>query len=121
MAGRFKERDLRASSGTTGGFSLLKGLGLSLLAGVLSSVYGFSLEAAAPVADIAEKYGAGHWRGNVVYLFSNPGAFVTALAYSMYLAKKNKTLKELTQIVGEGGRSALLRNYLMAFLTGTMW
>ncbi len=121
LAGRFKENDLRAATGSTGGFSLLKGLMLSLLAGVLSSVYNFSLEAAGPVADVAEQYGAGYWSGNVKYLFSNPGAFVTALAYSLYLARKNKTLRELTRISAETGRLPLIRNYLMAFLTGTMW
>ena len=51
-AGRLKELDLSAQD-KTGEFSLTKGLLLSLLAGVLSAVYGFSLEAGEPIADIA--------------------------------------------------------------------
>ena len=30
----------------------------------------------------AAEYGAGHWKGNIAYLFVNTGAFVTVLAYS---------------------------------------
>ena len=47
-----KERDLSAPD-QTGQFSLMKGLLLSLLAGVLSAVYGFALEAGEPIADVA--------------------------------------------------------------------
>ncbi len=120
-AGRLKELDLRSQAGGVGDFSLWTGLALALLAGVLSSVFNFSLEAAQPVADVAAKYGAGHWEGNVKYLFSNTGAFVTALAYSMFLAHENRTLGEL---VGQGPsdqRASLPLNYLLAFLTGTLW
>jgi L-rhamnose-H+ transport protein len=121
MAGRFKEGDLRLNAEGPGEFSLTKGLLLSLLAGVFSAVYGFALEVASPVADIAEQHGAGHWKGNVSYLFANTGAFVTALAYSLYLARKNKTLGELVQ-PGPGSRASTLPlNYLLAFLTGTLW
>jgi len=120
-AGHFKERDLKEAVGTTAGFSMMNGLLLSLLAGVLSAVYGFALEVMAPVADIAEQYGAGVWKGNVAYLFANTGAFVTALAYSAGLAWKNRSFGELVSISGDDGRSRLRSNYLLAFLTGTLW
>ena len=112
FAGHCKEGDLDAGAGARGEFSLWKGLLLSLLAGVLSAVYGFALEVAAPVADIAERHGAGIWRGNVAYLFANSGAFLTAAAYSLYLGRKHRTLGELRM-------SSM--NYLLAFLTGTLW
>ena len=114
VAGRLKERNLEASEGQRGEFSLSKGLVLSLVAGVLSGVYGMALEVAAPVADIAEKHGAGIWKGNVSYLFVNTGAFLTALLYSLYLARRNRTLGELR---APGTAS----NYLLALLTGTLW
>jgi len=117
-AGHFKERDLDANRGTHGEFSMMKGLALSLLAGLLSAVYGFSLEVAAPVADIAERHGAGIWRGNVVYLFANSGAFVSALLYSLYVARKNGSLGELRRLPGGSG---LGWNYLLALFTGTLW
>jgi L-rhamnose-H+ transport protein len=120
-AGHFKERDLDAGAGSRGEFSLVTGLSLSLVAGVLSAVYGFSLEVAAPVADVAERYGAGIWRGNVVYLFANSGAFVTALLYSLYLATKNKSLGELRRLPDKPDGRSLKWNYLFALLTGTLW
>ncbi len=120
-AGRLKERDLDARQGGHGEFSLWKGILLSLLAGVLSAVYGFALEAAAPVVDLAEKHGAGVWKGNVAYLFANTGAFVTAFSYSLYLARRNRSLGELVRL-REGGKDvSLARNYLLALLTGTLW
>jgi L-rhamnose-H+ transport protein len=120
-AGHFKERDLDASGGTHGEFSLVKGLVLSLLAGVLSAVYGFSLEVAAPLADLAERHGAGIWKGNIAYIFSNTGAFVSALLYSLYLARRNKSFGELRKLPGEPDGSSLKWNYLLALLTGTLW
>src|ERR1017187_4320004 len=49
LAGRLKELDL-ASQQKQGEFNLTKGLLLSLLAGVLSAVYGFALDAGEPIA-----------------------------------------------------------------------
>ncbi len=111
LAGRWKEQDLE-QGGARAGFSLVRGLTLSLIAGVFSAVYGFSLDVAAPVADIAERYGAGIWKGNVLYLFSNSGAFVTALAYSAFLARRNRTFAQLR---------TLPRNHFLALCTGTLW
>ncbi len=121
MAGRFKEGDLKAKAGGIAGFSLFKGLMLSLLAGVLSAVYGFALEVAQPVVDIAEAQGAGVWKGNVAYLFANTGAFLTALVYSLYLALKNRSLGELVKLPGKDKSASLALNYGLAMLTGTLW
>jgi L-rhamnose-H+ transport protein len=120
-AGHFKERDLDAARGSHAGFSLTKGLLLSFLAGGLSAVYGFALDAAIPIIDVAEQHGAGIWKGNVAYLFANTGAFVTSLIYCVYLMRKNKSCGQFTRLPpGEtGGR--LPMNYLLAFLTGSLW
>jgi len=120
-AGRMKERDLDAAAGTRGEFSLFKGLMLSLVAGVLSAVYGLALEVAAPIADVAELHGAGVWKGNVSYLFVNTGAFLTAFAYSLYLARRNRSLGELRSLAEAPDNRRLRRNYLLATLTGTLW
>ena len=121
VAGRLKERDLDASAGNRGEFSLYKGLALSLIAGVLSAVYGLALEVAAPVADLAEHYGAGIWKGNVSYVLVNSGAFLTALLYSLYLARRNRSLGELTRLPAAHGSRNIGWNYLFALLTGTLW
>jgi len=98
-------------------FSLSKGLPLCLLAGVLSALYGFSLDQGKPIADIAAEHGAGNFQGNVVYIFSNTGAFVTTLLYCLYLHSREKTFGQYVSANGQ----PLGTNYLMAVLTGLLW
>ncbi len=120
LAGRLKELDLEASHGR-GEFSLAKGLAISILAGVLSAVYGLSLEAGAPIADVATAHGAGVWRGNVVYIFSNTGAFLTTAAYCLFLHVRQGTLGELVG-PSAGWETARVRlNLALATLTGFLW
>ena len=121
IAGRFKEKDLTTSANGKGEFSMFKGMLLSLLAGVLSAVYGFALEVAIPIVKVAEANGAGVWRGNVAYIFANTGAFVTSLIYCIYLFRKNKSAKEFKQPLNKGSRKTLVLNYVLAFCTGTFW
>ena len=60
-----------------------------IVAGVLSAVYGIAInDVAKPIIDVAAQHGAGVWRGNIGYVFVNSGTFVTALLYSLFLAKK---------------------------------
>jgi L-rhamnose-H+ transport protein len=120
-AGRMKERNLQAASGKPAEFSLAIGLALSLVAGVLSAVYGLALEVAAPVADVAEKYGAGIWRGNVSYIFVNTGAFLTAVAYSLYLARRNSSIAEVFTLPADAGPHRVVKNHFFALMTGTLW
>jgi len=119
-AGRLKETDL-SSQDLTGQFSLAKGLLLSLLAGVLSAVYGFALEAGEPIAEIATAHGAGVWRGNVVYIFSNTGAFLTTSMYCLYLHARHKTLREIVALPAGQPEASLGMNWAMAIATGTFW
>jgi L-rhamnose-H+ transport protein len=118
MAGRYKEIDIEKQHAKTN-FSLAKGLPLCFLAGVLSAVYGFSISEGEPIARVAEKYGSGNFRGNIIYIFSNSGAFVTTLLYCLYLHKRDKTFGEYFQVKEGGGR--LLLNFLLASLTGILW
>jgi L-rhamnose-H+ transport protein len=87
----------------------------------LSAVYGFALDTAAPVVALAEHYGAGIWKGNVAYLFANSGAFVTVFVYTMWLARRNRTLGEFRQLAAGDGAGSLGRNYMLAVMTGTLW
>jgi L-rhamnose-H+ transport protein len=120
LAGRFKELDLTAQTGK-GDFSLSKGLVLSLLAGVLSAVYGFALEAGEPIADVATAHGAGVFRGNVVYIFSNSGAFLTTAVYCLYLHARHRTLGELVELPAGPEQARLPVNFALAALTGLFW
>ena len=118
LAGRSKEKDLENKQQSSTGFSLAKGLPLCLLAGILSALYGFSLDQGQPIADVAAHYGAGNFQGNVVYIFSNSGAFVTTLLYCLYLHSRQGTWREYSVATGAGN---LRVNYLMAGLTGLLW
>jgi L-rhamnose-H+ transport protein len=119
LAGRNKEKDLEKLSNTKTEFSLSKGLPLCLLAGVLSALYGFSLDQGQPIADIAAANGAGQFQGNVIYIFSNSGAFITTMLYCVYLHNKEKTFAEYAKPAA--GQKGLSVNYLMALLTGFLW
>lgn len=120
LAGRLKEGDLSAQE-AKGEFSIGKGLLLSLLAGVLSAVYGFALEAGEPIADAASAHGAGVFRGNVVYIFSNTGAFLTTALYCLYLHARHKTFGELVELPAGVEEARLPLNFAMAAVTGLFW
>jgi len=119
-AGRLKERDLSGQTGSRE-FSLMKGLLLSLMAGVLSAVYGFALEAGEPIADIASAHGAGMWRGNVVYIFANTGAFLTTAVYCLWLHARHQTWGEVIELPAGVERASLPVNWAMALVTGLFW
>jgi len=120
LAGRLKELDLASQQGR-GEFNLTKGLLLSLLAGVLSAVYGFALDAGQPIAETAVKHGAGMWQGNVIYIFSNTGAFITTAIYCLYLHGKHRTLGELVELPAGSEKASLPVNWAMAVITGLFW
>jgi L-rhamnose-H+ transport protein len=119
LAGRNKERDLEKTKNNKTQFSLAKGLPLCLLAGVLSALYGFSIDQGKPIADLAAANGAGHFRTNVVYIFSNSGAFVTTMIYCLYLHNKKRTFGEYSKPAATD--ASLPLNYSMALLTGILW
>lgn len=122
-AGRLKEKDYEDQQKKKTGYSFSIGIVLCILAGILSAFYGFALFRGQPIADVAAKYGAGHFQGNVIYIFSNTGAFVTTALYCIYLHSKQKTWKEYTTILPENTDNAkwLGMNYGLAILTGILW
>ena len=115
-SGWLKEGDL-AHGKTPSTFSARRGLPLCLLAGVLSAVFSFSLAAGQPVADVAAAHGAGHFQGNVIYLFSHTGAFLTSAIYCVFLGRRNRSFGEYLG----GGDGALGVNWLLAALSGGLW
>jgi L-rhamnose-H+ transport protein len=119
-AGRLKEKDL-AGAGDRGSFNLVKGLVISVVAGVLSAVYGFALEAGEPIADVASAHGAGVFRGNVVYIFANTGAFLTTAIYCLFLHKRDRTFGEFARPAATDRAASLPLNYVLAAVTGLFW
>jgi len=125
LAGRMKEIEIQKSLGAEGEtqpFDLTAGLLLCGVAGILSAVYGIAVnDTGAPIAAIAAKYGAGYWQTNVVYIFSNTGAFLTTGLYCIYLIRKEGTLREFLKPKDTKVAGALPLNYLLALMTGMMW
>ena len=117
MAGFRKERET-AGNAATASFNPRIGLPIVLLAGVLSAVFSFSLAAGQPIADVAAAHGAGNFQGNVIYLFSNTGAFTTTLVYCLYLIFKNRSAGEFRSPTE---KTSLVRNYALSTVTGLLW
>ena len=123
LAGRMKEIEIQSESQDGGQpFDLKAGLLLCGIAGVLSAVYGIAVnDAGAPITAVAAAHGAGYWQTNVVYIFSNTGAFLTTSLYCIHLIRKEGTLGEFIKPSGAANSGALPLNYLLALLTGMMW
>lgn len=121
-AGFNKERDLkeRSPAGEMLTFNMSRGLALTIIAGVLSAVFGLSLDIGQPVSEVAAKFGAGHFEGNAKIILSTMGCLVTNLAWFIPLGIRNKTLKELRLKSGEGPNINMV-NYLLAALSGSLW
>ncbi len=121
-AGFKKESDLNkdSSSATGPGFKMSKGLPLVIFAGLLSAVFGISLEVGQPIADIAASHGAGHFEGNAKLILSTSGCVVTNLIWFVILGIRRGTLRELTFNNGLPRRKTLM-NYLLAIGSGCLW
>jgi L-rhamnose-H+ transport protein len=121
LAGWLKDADMRQSNAMPEGFQLGKGLFFCVLAGVLSAVFGLSLDAGKPIAEIAAKHGAGQFQGNAIYIFSCGGAFVTTAVYSLWLHFRHKTMGEYVELPAGEEKASLPLNFSMAALTGCLW
>jgi L-rhamnose-H+ transport protein len=117
IGGLRKEHEL-AGQGKPSSFNARVGLPVCLLAGVLSAVFNFALQAGQPIADVAARHGAGHFEGNAIYPFSNSGAFTTTLVYVIWLATRGRTWGEF---FATPDRAGLGRNYALSALTGLLW
>lgn len=114
-SGWLKEGDLKDATASTT-FSARKGVAICTLAGFLSAVFSFSLAAGQPVADVAAAHGAGHFQGNVIYLFSHTGAFLTSLLYCLWLGRRNQSLGEYF-----AADAPIASNWLFSALSGLLW
>jgi L-rhamnose-H+ transport protein len=121
LAGWLKDIDLRNSGTMPQGFHFAKGLFFCVLAGVLSAVFGISLDVGKPMAAIAAAHGAGQFQGNVVYIFSCGGAFLSTAVYCLYMHLRQSTLGEYVELPLGKQTSSLTINFSMAALTGLLW
>jgi len=124
-AGFKKEKDLDSEKLNKAGFNMMLGLGLTIIAGVLSGVFNLSLEYGQPIADLAADNGAGHFEGNAKLVVSTAGCFIVNFIWYLVVGLKQKTLKEFLpnnkKQEKEASKNSLLRNWLLSSLTGMLW
>lgn len=122
-AGFKKEKDLSSEKLNKAGFNMMLGLGLTIIAGVLSGVFNLSLEYGQPIADMAAQNGAGHFEGNAKLVVSTFGCFITNAIWYIIAGFKQKTITEFLPSKNEkdAAKGNLLRNWLLSSLTGSLW
>lgn len=126
-AGMLKELDFEGADKThisKDEFSLVKGLIIAVVSGILSSFFNFGIEAGKPMADVANEAwkalnpGQGEflYQNNVTYVVLLWGGLTTNFIWCMYLNFKNKTFGDYTNT-----STPISKNVLFSAIAGTMW
>lgn len=124
-AGVLKEKDLGIEDGNNDKeFSLVKGLIIAVISGILSSFFNFGIEAGKPMADVANEawktlnpnQGEFLYQNNVTYIVILWGGLTANFIWCMYLNFSNKTFKDYTN-----AKTPIAKNVLFSGLAGTMW
>jgi L-rhamnose-H+ transport protein len=105
-------------------FSLVKGLIIATISGILSSFFNFGIEAGKPMADVANEawkslnpnQGEFLFQNNVTYVVLLWGGLTTNFIWCMYLNFKNKTFGDYTN-----SKTPISKNILFSAIAGTMW
>jgi len=99
-------------------FALKKGLLIAVLAGIMSACMNFGIEAAAPVAEVAARYGTNPlFVNNPSMIFILLGGFATNFIYCIFLNVKNGTVKDYVSV----SPGIFLNNIFFTFLAGVLW
>jgi L-rhamnose-H+ transport protein len=118
-AGLLKEKSLTQEQklDSVKEFSLVKGLIIAIISGVLSSFFNFGIEAGKPMADAAVASGNNPlFQNNVTYIIVMWGGLTTNFLWCMYLNFKNKTFGDYTN-----NTTPIAKNVLFSGIAGTMW
>lgn len=125
-AGTLKEKDLtpEAKQASVKEFSLVKGLIIATISGILSAFFNFGIEAGKPMADIANaNWQATHpgegnflFQNNVIFVVILWGGLTTNFIWCMILNARNKTFGDYTN-----KKTPLNKNYLFSAIAGTTW
>jgi L-rhamnose-H+ transport protein len=125
-AGMMKENELseEQQKASVSEFSLIKGLIIAVISGILSSFFNFGIEAGKPMAIVANEAWKAINPGQGEFLFQNNVTFVvilwggltTNLIWTTILSLKNKSYSDFTN-----RKSPILNNILFSALAGTTW
>lgn len=98
-------------------FSLVKGLIVAIISGILSAFFNYGIEAGKPLANAAVEAGYNPlYQNNVTFVVILWGGFTTNFIWTTYLNIKNKTYGNYLDT-----SKPLLNNYIFAALAGTTW
>lgn len=118
-AGMLKEADFAKDKpeNSDKDFSLVKGLIIAIISGILSSFFNFGIEAGKPMADEAVRQGFNPlFQNNVTYVVLLWGGLTTNFIWCMYLNFKNKTFGDYTNTA-----TPIAKNTFFSAIAGTMW
>lgn len=118
-AGMMKENEIseEESKKSIAEFSLVKGLIIATISGILSSFMNFGIEAGKPMADVAVAQGFNPlFQNNVAYVVILWGGLTTNLIWCTILSLKNKTYTDFVD-----SSSPIARNVLFSAMAGTTW
>jgi L-rhamnose-H+ transport protein len=118
-AGMMKEKELpeEQKRKSIAEFSLVKGLIVATISGILSACFNFGIEAGKPMAESAVQLGYNPlFQNNVTYVVLLWGGLTTNFIWSLFLNAQNKTFGDYTD-----KSKPLLRNYVFSAIAGTTW
>jgi L-rhamnose-H+ transport protein len=118
-AGMMKESELSTEQkqASVSEFSMVKGLIIAIISGILSSFFNFGIEAGKPMAETAVSQGFNPlFQNNVTYIVILWGGLTTNFLWCMYLNAKNKTFGDYTN-----KNTPISKNIIWSALAGTTW
>ncbi len=118
-AGMMKEGELseEQQKASVSEFSLVKGLIIAVISGILSSFMNFGIEAGQPMANVAVAHGCNPlFQTNVSYVVILWGGLTTNLIWTSILSIKNKSYGDFTN-----KSTPIANNLIFSALAGTMW
>ncbi len=126
-AGVLKEKELsdEKKKESIKEFSLMKGLIVCTISGILSACFNYGIEAGTPMAETANTlWKAAHpdvtteflYQNNVIYVVLLWGGLTTNFIWCMFLNFRNRTFGDYTD-----KKLPLTKNYVFAAMAGTIW
>lgn len=118
-AGMMKEKELseEEQKKSVAEFSLVKGLIIAVLSGILSSFFNFGIEAGKPLAEEAVRLGFNPlFQNNVTFVVILWGGLTTNLIWTSVLSIKNKSYGDFVNKA-----TPIRRNMIFSALAGTTW
>jgi len=118
-AGILKEKELSPEEqrASVPEFSLVKGLIIAVISGILSAFFNFGIEAGKPLAEAAVAAGFNPlFQNNVTFVVILWGGLTTNLIWTTILSLKNKSYKDFTN-----KNSPIAKNLMFSAFAGTLW